>query len=151
MRALIQRVSEASVSSAPDRSGPFEEVGRIGRGLVVLVGVTHDDDPARAERLAERTWRLRVFEDADGVANLSAQDLDAELLVVSQFTLYADTRKGRRPSYVDAARPEVAEPLVDQLVERLVALGAGVVTGRFGTAMRVHLVNDGPWTVSLEV
>lgn len=151
MRAIIQRVTEATVSAAPDTSGPFEVVGRIGPGLVVLVGATHDDDPAIASRLAERIWRLRVFDDADGVPNLSAEDLGAQLLVVSQFTLYADTRKGRRPSYVQAAKPEVAEPLIEQVVARLSELGASVATGRFGSAMRVQLVNDGPWTVSLEV
>ncbi len=151
MRAVIQRVTEAAVSAAPDASGPFEETGRIGPGLVVLVGATHDDDTATATRLAERVWQLRVFDDADGVANLSAEDLGAELLVVSQFTLYADTRKGRRPSYIRAARPDVAEPLIERVVARLAELGATVATGRFRSAMRVHLVNDGPWTVSLEV
>ena len=151
MRAIIQRVTEASVTAASDPAGPFEQTGRIGPGLVVLVGATHDDDAAAATRLAERVWRLRVFDDAQGVPNLSAEEVDAELLVVSQFTLYADTRKGRRPSYVQAARPEVAEPLIDQVVARLGELGATVATGRFGAVMRLQLVNDGPFTIPLEL
>ncbi len=151
MKALIQRVTEAQVTSADDPSGPFETVGSIDRGLVAFVGVTHDDDDAKASKLAERTWRLRLFDDDEGVPNLSAEDLGAGVLVVSQFTLYADTRKGRRPSYLGAARPDTAEPLVQTFADRLTDLGATVATGRFRTAMRVHLVNDGPWTIELEV
>ena len=150
MKALIQRVTEAQVTSADDPTGPFEEVGRIDRGLVVFVGVTHDDDGTKATKLAERTWRLRLFDDHEGVPNLSAEDLGAGMLVVSQFTLYADTRKGRRPSYLGAARPDAAEPLVQTFADRLVELGATVATGRFRKPMRVHLVNDGPWTIELE-
>jgi D-aminoacyl-tRNA deacylase len=149
MRALVQRVTEAAVS-VTSGDGPSEEVGRIGAGLVAFVGVTHTDERADAERLAERIWQLRVFADAAGVANLSCADLGGEVLVVSQFTLYADTRRGRRPSYVEAARPEVAEPLLAVLVDRLRALGAVVATGRFRTHMQVTLVNDGPVTVLLE-
>jgi D-aminoacyl-tRNA deacylase len=151
MRAVVQRVTEASVTSAAAPSEAAEVTGSIGRGVVALVGATHDDSTDAARRLADKLWRLRLFEDADGVANLSCEQLGAEVLVVSQFTLYADTRKGRRPSFVAAARPEVAEPLVTAVVERLRELGATVATGRFGTYMQVRLVNDGPWTVTLEV
>jgi len=145
MRALVQRVVRAHVTS------DGTEVGRIGAGLVVLVGVTHDDDESGARRLADKVHNLRVFDDEDGQMNLSASDLGLDLLVVSQFTLYGDTRKGRRPSFVAAARPEVAEPLVDAVVARLRAVGATVATGRFRTHMEVHLVNDGPVTCSIEV
>jgi D-tyrosyl-tRNA(Tyr) deacylase len=145
VRAVVQRVSEAAVTVAG------EEVGRIaGPGLCVLVGVTHDDDEAAARKLAERIWNLRLFDDAAGVMNRSAADLDAEILVVSQFTLYGDTTKGRRPSWIAAARPEHAEPLVDVVVGHLRDLGATVATGRFRAEMKVALVNDGPVTVILE-
>ncbi|MEM7273039.1 MAG: D-aminoacyl-tRNA deacylase [Actinomycetota bacterium] len=145
MRALVQRVSRASVTV------DGEEVGAIGAGLCVLIGVTHDDDPARAEKLADKLWKLRVFEDDEQKMNRSVADIGGSVLVVSQFTLYADSRKGNRPSYVDAARPEVAEPLIERLVDRLRDNGATVATGRFRTHMAVELVNDGPVTVSLEV
>lgn len=128
-----------------------EIVGEIGPGLCVLVGVTHDDDESTADRLADKIWTLRVFSDDDGAMHLSAADLGAQVLVVSQFTLYGDARKGRRPSYVAAARPEHAEPLVAQVVERLRAAGAVVATGRFRADMAVELVNDGPVTILLEV
>jgi D-tyrosyl-tRNA(Tyr) deacylase len=128
-----------------------EVVGSIGPGLCVLVGVTHTDDAATADRLATKVWNLRCFDDDDGAMNRSVAEVGGSVLVVSQFTLYGDTRKGRRPSYVDAARPEVAEPLCDAFVERLRALGAQVATGRFRTHMEVDLVNDGPVTLSLEV
>jgi D-tyrosyl-tRNA(Tyr) deacylase len=144
VRAVVQRVSEAAVSVAG------EEVGRIGSGLCVLVGVTHDDDDVAARRLADRLWNVRLFDDDAGVMNRSAADLGAEVLVVSQFTLYGDTTKGRRPSWIAAARPEHAEPLVDALVDELRRLGATVATGRFRTEMQVALVNDGPVTVILE-
>ncbi len=143
MRALVQRVTSASV-----RVGD-ETVGAIGPGLCVFVGVTHADTAADAERMAGRLWRLRVFEDADGLTNLSASDLGREVLVVSQFTLYADTARGRRPSFAGAAPPEHAEPLVDAVVAALRRLGATVATGRFRAPMRVELVNDGPFTVLL--
>jgi D-tyrosyl-tRNA(Tyr) deacylase len=154
MRGLVQRVRSASVTVThpPDGSGERRQelVGEIGEGLCVLVGVTHDDDEAAARALASKVWNLRVFDDEDGVMNLSAADLGREVLVVSQFTLYGDTRKGRRPSYVAAARPEVAEPLVDLVVEELRSLGATVATGRFRTDMAVALVNDGPVTLLVE-
>ena len=145
MRAVVQRVTEASVTVEG------EVVGAIGAGLCALVGVTHDDDAGAAEKLAEKLWHLRILDDADGVMNRSAADVGAPLLVVSQFTLYGDTAKGRRPSWLAAARPEHAEPLVDAVVARLRELGATVETGRFRTDMQVALVNDGPVTVLVEV
>jgi D-aminoacyl-tRNA deacylase len=151
VRALVQRVSEASVTCAPTPDAPAVETGRIGRGLVALIGVTHDDDHATAWRLAEKLWHLRVFPDEAGAMNRSCADVAGGVLVVSQFTLYGDTSKGRRPSYLAAARPEHAEPLVAATVTRLEELGAPVVTGRFRTHMRVALVNDGPVTLLLEV
>jgi D-tyrosyl-tRNA(Tyr) deacylase len=141
---LVQRVTRASVIV------DGEVVGTIGRGLCVLVGVTPSDDPTAAEKLADKIWRLRVFDDEAGVMNLSAADLGAEILVVSQFTLYGDTRKGRRPSWMAAAPPEQAEPLVDAVVDALRRLGATVATGRFRADMAVELVNDGPVTLLLE-
>ncbi len=145
MRAVVQRVSRASVTV------DGEVVGEIGTGLCVLLGVTHDDDAASAAKLAEKLWHLRILDDADGVMNVSAADAGAPLLVVSQFTLYGDTAKGRRPSWLAAARPEVAEPLVDAVVTALRGLGATVATGRFRTDMAVELVNDGPVTLIVEV
>jgi D-aminoacyl-tRNA deacylase len=150
VRALVQRVSEAAVTCAASPADAPEETGRIGRGLVVLVGVTHDDDEASARWLADKVWHLRVFPDDDGVMNRSCADIDGGVLVVSQFTLYGDTAKGRRPSYVAAARPEHAEPLVAAMAARLRELGARVETGRFRTHMQVSLVNDGPVTLLLE-
>ena len=144
MRAVVQRVQRASVTVGD------EVVGRIGAGLCALVGVTHDDDEAGAAKLADKLWHLRVLDDDDGVMNVAAADVGAPLLVVSQFTLYGDTSKGRRPSWLAAARPEQAEPLVDELVARLRALGATVETGRFRADMAVELVNDGPVTLILE-
>lgn len=126
-------------------------VGEIGAGLCVLLGVTHDDTEVTARKLAEKIWHLRVMDDDAGVMNRSVADTTREVLVVSQFTLYGDTSAGRRPSWIAAARPEHAEPLVDAVVAHLHALGATVATGRFRTDMRVALVNDGPVTVLLEV
>lgn len=126
-------------------------MGAIGAGILALVGVTHDDTDAQARKLAAKIWHLRIFDDRDGVMNRSAADDGLEILVVSQFTLYGDTRKGRRPGYADAARPEVAEPLIDAVVAELRALGAAVATGRFRTEMAVALVNDGPITLLIEV
>jgi D-tyrosyl-tRNA(Tyr) deacylase len=117
----------------------------------VLVGVTHDDGEAQARKLAEKVWRLRVFPDADGVMNLPLPEAGGAALVVSQFTLYGDTSRGRRPSWGDAARPAQAEPLVDAFCAALRALGASVVTGHFGADMQVELVNDGPVTLRLDV
>lgn len=145
MRAVVQRVTSASVVVAG------ETVGAVGAGLCVLVGVTHDDTVADASRLADKIWNLRVFEDEAGTMNRSAADVGGEVLVISQFTLYGDARKGRRPSYVDAAPGPVAEPLVDAVVASLRAAGATVATGRFGADMAVSLTNDGPVTLLLEV
>ncbi|HEY5665009.1 MAG TPA: D-aminoacyl-tRNA deacylase [Ilumatobacter sp.] len=155
MRALVQRVVRANVDviTAP---GGRDTVGRIGPGLCVLVGATHADGHAEADRLADKVWHLRVLDDADGVmnrslANRAADGEPAEVLVVSQFTLYGNTDKGRRPSWIDAARPEHAEPLVERVAARLAELGARVATGRFRTEMQIELVNDGPVTLMLEV
>ena len=145
MRAVVQRVSEAFVTVEGD------EVGRIGAGLCVLVGVTHTDTEATSRALADKLWHLRVLDDAEGVMNLSVADTTRELLVVSQFTLYGSTARGRRPSWLDAARPEHAEPLISAVVAHLRSLGASVATGRFRTEMHVSLVNDGPVTLVLEV
>ena len=129
-----------------------EVVGRVeGPGLCAFVGVTHDDTDALARKLAEKLWHLRVFEDDAGAMNRSCADVGAGVLVVSQFTLYGDTSRGRRPSWIAAARPEVAEPLVDAVVAALRELGATVETGRFRTHMDVALVNEGPVTLLLEV
>lgn len=127
-----------------------EIVGSIGAGLLALVGVTHDDGPAQAEKLASKLAKLRLLDDADGVMNESVLDQRSEVLVVSQFTLYGDTRKGNRPSWIAAAPPEHAEPLVDHVVDTLRGLGVDVATGRFRADMAVALVNDGPATVIVE-
>ena len=148
MRALVQRVERAVVRLA-DPAGQ-RTVGEIGAGLCVFVGVTHDDDMAAARRLAEKIWHLRVFDDDAGVMNRALSDGCGEALVVSQFTLYGDTSKGRRPSLIAAARPDLAEPLVDHVVDSLRQLGATVATGRFRTEMQVELVNSGPVTVAIE-
>lgn len=145
MRALVQRVTSASVTS------DGVEVGRIGPGLCVLVGITHSDDEAIATKMAEKLWNLRIIDDDAGVMNRSVAETTRELLLVSQFTLYGDTRKGRRPSWIDAARPERAEPIFDLVVDELAKLGAVVATGRFQTMMQVSLVNDGPVTVLVEL
>jgi D-tyrosyl-tRNA(Tyr) deacylase len=145
MRAVVQRVLEARVTV------DGATVGAVGRGLCVLVGVTHDDDEADARRLAAKLWNLRIFDDDAGVMNRSLADVGGQALVVSQFTLYGDTSRGRRPSWVAAARPEQAEPLVEAVVGALRGLGAQVETGRFGAEMLVALVNDGPVTLVVEV
>ena len=150
MRGLVQRVSRATVT-VEGVSGGREITGEIGAGILVFVGVTHDDTEAHAAKLAAKIWNLRIFDDADGVMNRSAADEGHEVLVVSQFTLYGDTRKGRRPGYSEAARPEQAEPLVETVVEALRAAGAVVATGRFRADMAVELVNDGPITLWIEV
>ena len=155
MRGLVQRVERARVCVS-GADGASEVVGEIGAGLCVLVGVTHDDTPDDARRLAEKIWFLRVLDDDAGVMNRSLADValaahTAAALVVSQFTLYGNTDRGRRPSWIDAARPEHAEPLVDAVVARLGALGCSVATGRFRTEMKVELVNDGPVTLMLEI
>lgn len=135
----MQRVSEAAVSVEG------EEVARIGPGLLVLLGVRRGDGPEQADRIAAKLKRLRIFEDAEGRMNLSVDDVGGEVLCVSQFTLYGDARKGNRPSFVEAAAPEVAEPLCERVREALGARG-----GRFGARMRVSLVNEGPVTIMLE-
>ena len=145
MRTLVQRCSEAWVTSEG------VEVGRIGDGLCCLVGITHDDNETVVQKMADKLWNLRIIDDDDGKMNLSVADTSGSLLLVSQFTLYGDARKGRRPSYVDAARPEHAEPLFDLLVETLRGLGGTVETGRFRTMMLVGLVNDGPTTILVEL
>ena len=149
MRALLQRVSQASVTVVDD-DGRREPAGEIGRGLCVLVGVTHGDDEATARRLAGKVWNLRIFPDEAGAMNRSVADAGGALLVVSQFTLYGDSSRGRRPSFIEAARPEQAEPLVDVVVAELRALGAVVETGRFRTHMEVSLTNEGPVTILLD-
>jgi D-aminoacyl-tRNA deacylase len=145
MRAVVQRVARAQVTVGG------EVVGSIGAGLCVLVGVTHADDEGAARKLADKLWHLRVLPDDGGAMGRSAADVDAPLLVVSQFTLYGDVTRGRRPSWLAAARPEQAEPLVAAVVGHLGRMGATVATGRFGADMAVELVNDGPVTILLEV
>jgi D-aminoacyl-tRNA deacylase len=139
VRALVQRVSEASVTV------DGEEVARVGPGLLVLLGVRTGDTEAEADKLAQKLLALRIFEDSDGKMNLSVRDAGGDILCVSQFTLYGDTRKGNRPSFVDAAPPEIAEPLYERVREALGAQG-----GVFGARMAVALVNDGPVTLQLE-
>jgi D-tyrosyl-tRNA(Tyr) deacylase len=143
MRVLVQRVTSARVLVDGDVVG---EIAPIGQGLLALVGVTHTDDADVAIRMAEKLWRLRILDD-----ERSAADLDAPILVVSQFTLYADTAKGRRPSWNAAAPRETAEPLVTAFSDALHRLGAHVQAGVFGADMAVELVNDGPVTVMLEL
>jgi D-tyrosyl-tRNA(Tyr) deacylase len=145
MRALVQRVTEARVRV------DGEVVGEIGRGLCVLVGVNRDDTESEAHKVADKLWGLRLMADDDGVMNLSVAETTGEVLVISQFTLYGDTRKGRRPSWIQAAPPEQAEPLVTAVVDRLTESGATVATGRFRADMQVELTNDGPATVLIEV
>ncbi len=144
MRLVIQRVSQASVSVEGDT------VGAIATGLLVLLGVREGDDEEIAQRLATKTAELRIFPDEGGRFNRSLIDVGGEALVVSQFTLYGDTRRGRRPSFNDAARPEVAEPLVSAYVWALAAHGIRVAQGRFGAHMEVSLVNDGPVTLVID-
>ena len=144
MKALLQRVNEASVSIAG------ELVGRIGRGLVVFVGVADGDVEKDAQYLVQKTVNMRIFADEEGKFNLSALDTKGELLLVSQFTLLADTRKGRRPSFVEAAPPERAEELFQYFVEQASATGLRVETGRFQQYMQVEIHNDGPVTILLD-
>jgi len=149
VRALVQRVDQASVDSTVD--GVTTRVGEIGPGLLVLVGVTHTDTEQSATKLADKIWNLRIMSDVDGVMNLSVADTTQNVLVVSQFTVYGETNSGRRPSWIEAAKPEMAEPLVTKVIEELRRLGAHVETGRFRTDMKVALVNDGPVTVTINV
>jgi D-tyrosyl-tRNA(Tyr) deacylase len=145
MRAVIQRVSEGRVSVEG------EGIGEIGPGLVILLGAGEGDGQAEADRLADKIATLRILSDAEGKTNLSVLDVDGEALVISQFTLYADCRKGRRPSFVHAAPPEIALPLVDYFADRLRQAGIRrVETGEFGAKMLVEIHNDGPFTVVLD-
>jgi D-aminoacyl-tRNA deacylase len=145
MRAVIQRVQQASVTIAG------ETVGAIGQGLLVLLGVTHDDTAADIDWLLKKIVQLRIFSDAEGKMNLSVEDVKGGILVVSQFTLYADAKKGNRPSYIRSAPPAVSIPLYEQFVATLRARFAGpVATGQFGAMMDVALVNDGPVTIILD-
>jgi D-tyrosyl-tRNA(Tyr) deacylase len=144
VRVLVQRVDEASVVAGG------RKLGAIGKGFLVLVGVTHGDTRETAVKLAAKTSGLRVFGDEAGLMNLSLADVGGEVLAVSQFTLYADTRRGNRPSFIDAAPPEQGEELYLAYVEALRAEGVRVATGAFGAHMRVSLVNDGPVTILLE-
>ena len=145
MRAVVQRVRHASVTV------DGEITGAIGAGLCVLVGVTHDDTEIQAIKLADKLWKLRIFADEAGKMNLSVADVSGEVLLVSQFTLYGDAAKGNRPSYITAARPEVAEPLIERVGARLAELGATVATGRFGADMSVELLNEGPVTIIIDL
>jgi len=144
MRALLQRVSRGAVTV----DGIV--VGQIGRGFVLLLGITHSDGETEAAWLANKVAGIRLFDDADGKMNLALQDVDGAVLVISQFTLYGDGRKGKRPSYINAARPEQAEPLVDYFVEQLRTHNLQVETGVFGAEMQVDIQNDGPVTLMLE-
>ena len=144
MRAVIQRVTRASVTI------DGEVVGEIGNGLVVLLGVARDDTKEDADYLAPKIIALRIFDDAEGRMNLSIKDIDGGLLIVSQFTLYGDVRRGLRPSWSDAAAPEIAEPLYDYFVESSQRLLGRVETGSFRKMMQVELINDGPVTILLD-
>jgi len=144
MRTLIQRVSKASVTVED------KVISQIGKGLVVLLGIGHDDEEEQVRFLADKVANLRVFEDEQGKTNLSILDVQGETIVVSQFTLYANTQKGRRPSFIEAALPEVAEPLVERFVELLRGHGVPTQTGKFGADMLVEIHNDGPVTIWLE-
>lgn len=144
MRAVVQRVARASVIV------DGRTVGRIGAGLLVLLGVGREDGPSEADFLARKISNLRIFEDPEGKMNRSVKDIEGGMLVVSQFTLYGDCRKGRRPSFAGAAPPESATALYERFVDRVDQEGVAVQTGRFGALMRVSLVNDGPVTLIVE-
>jgi D-aminoacyl-tRNA deacylase len=144
MRVLIQRVSKASVTVEG------QTISSIGKGLLILLGIGHGDGEEQSKFLAEKVANLRIFEDEQGKTNLSILDVQGEAIVVSQFTLYADTRKGRRPSFIDAALPDVAEPLVNRFIELLRGHGVPTQAGKFGNHMQVEIHNDGPVTIWLE-
>ncbi len=144
MRAVLQRVSRARVVV------DGEVIGQIGRGLLVLLGITHTDTAEQARWLADKVVGLRIFNDPAGKMNLGLEEVGGEVLVVSQFTLHGDCRKGRRPSFIEAAPPEVAVPLYEAFIDAVRALGVKVATGRFGAMMEVELVNDGPVTLIVD-
>jgi D-tyrosyl-tRNA(Tyr) deacylase len=144
MRALLQRVSKASVSVEG------QTISGIGKGLLILLGIGHGDGEEQVKFMAEKIANLRVFEDQQGKTNLSILDVKGQAIVVSQFTLYADSRKGRRPSFIEAALPDVAEPLVNRFVDLLRGQGVPTQTGKFGAHMAVEIHNDGPVTIWLE-
>lgn len=144
MRAVIQRVSKAKVSV------DGQVVSSISRGLLVLLGVSEDDTEADVQYLADKTVNLRIFEDSEGKMNLSVNDIDGEILVISQFTLYGDCRKGRRPSFTNAARPEKAIPLYESYIKSLANMGRNPKTGVFQALMDVELINEGPVTILLD-
>lgn len=144
MKAVIQRVTHGSVS-IDDKI-----IGKIGLGFVILLGVTHDDATEDADYLAEKIVNLRVFEDGDGKMNRSLADVGGSILVISQFTLFANTRKGRRPSFIDAARPEIAIPLYEYFMEKSRSVGIPVECGEFGAMMAVKIHNDGPVTIIID-
>jgi len=150
MRGLVQRVDRASVTVVAE-DGTRSVVGEIGSGLAVLVGVTHEDSEPQARKLADKISGLRIMDDEDGVMNRSVIDVAGEVLIVSQFTLYGDASKGRRPTWIAAAKSDVAEPLVDLVVAELLGRGLAVATGQFRTDMIVEIVNNGPATLMLEV
>lgn len=143
MKLVIQRVLEASVTIEE------EVVGSIGAGYLVLVGIGQDDTREEADRFVKKMLALRIFEDEQGKTNLSIQDVGGSLLIISQFTLYADCRKGNRPSFIDAANPELAEPLYEYFIAKCREVVPQVETGRFGADMKVALINDGPFTICL--
>ena len=145
MKVVIQRVSEAKVCI----NG--KTVGSIGKGLVVLLGIETEDEEQDAQRLIQKILALRIFNDSQGVMNISLKDIDGDLLVVSQFTLHANTRKGNRPSYIKAAKPDIAIPLYDYFLQQCeIALGKKVASGAFGADMQVSLINDGPVTIIID-
>jgi D-tyrosyl-tRNA(Tyr) deacylase len=145
MKAIVQRVQKASVTVSD------KLIAEIGNGLLILLGVGKEDNEENARILAEKISHLRIFADEQGKMNLSVLDINGSAIVVSQFTLFADTRKGNRPSFIDAATPEIASPLCDRFAEKLQQMGIPTQTGEFGTHMMVEILNDGPVTISLEV
>ena len=144
MRFVIQRVKEAGV--AVDN----EIIGKIGRGLLVFVGVCDTDDVKTADKMIDKLAKLRIFDDADGKTNLSISDVDGEFLIISQFTLYADCRKGNRPSFISAGKPELANELYEHIISQLEGRGFKTEHGKFGADMKVSLLNDGPFTILLD-